>query len=364
MLAMRSCLALAALVGGGYFLFDGDDAVSPVSSRSGSAPPRTATVAMVRAPRAPSLVVEPAIEDEIEDKIEEPMRGHAIIEDPAELAFVFSVDGVSYVRLSYDERATSRGEATLTEEGGVYAVVAPVTARAMPRHLRAWSGRSVLVDGVCRARVVGFAEVSRVSGDPSEPWDDDGDNHRETWTVDSVTEANVVLAAKLDGCSGTWARSEDYSPAAIVAKIDAPGLEDAARADLLARVDGDLTQDSWKEAGGTGDWRDAGEIVASVYRHPLTDEQWIFVQARKYGSCGDPGFAVMAAYRANDDGTVRRVADLTFGYDAIREVVDLDGDGQPELFLGDGGDSSELVDLANESHESISVAHHSYGCGC
>ena len=72
----------------------------------------------------------------------------------------------------------------------------------------------------------------------------------------------------------------------------------------------------------------------------------------------------MAAYRANADGTVRRVADLEFGYDNIAGVVDVDGDGQPELMLGGGGTSAELVDLANERHGSISVEYRSYGCGC
>jgi hypothetical protein len=89
----------------------------------------------------------------------------------------------------------------------------------------------------------------------------------------------------------------------------------------------------------------------------------VFVQARRHGGGGDPGFAVMAAYRANADGTVRRVADLDFGYDHLAGVVDVDGDGQPELMLG-GGTHAELVDLANERHDSISVDYRSYGCGC
>lgn len=137
----------------------------------------------------------------------------------------------------------------------------------------------------------------------------------------------------------------------------------AARQELLARKDLDPTQEAWVEAGGEGDWRDAAEVVTQVYQHALTDERWVFVQARRPGGCGDPGFDVMAAYRANADGTVRRVADLEFGYDDIAEVVDVDGDGQPELMLGDGN-SAALVDLANERHESISVEHRYYGCGC
>ena len=238
----------------------------------------------------------------------------------------------------------------------------------MPAELRAWAGRTVLVDGVCRARVVGFAEVSRISGEPSNPYHEDAeegdDDEPAAWTIESVTDSGVMLAAQLDGCTGSWARSTDYSPAAVAAKIEAPELEEAAREELLARNDVDPTQESWAEQGGEGDWRDAAEVVTQVYQHPLTDERWVFVQARHPGGCGEPGFDLMAAYRANADGTLRRVADLSFGYESIAEVVDVDGDGQPELMLGDGTSSAELVDLADQRHESISVEHRYYGCGC
>jgi hypothetical protein len=361
-----SYLALAGcVVVGGYLLLGGDDDAPAQQARVATA--RTAAIpAMV--PRLPSVDREPEIDEEAEideDVEEEAMRGLTPLEDPAELAFVFSLDGVSYVRLSSEARALVRGTARMIEEDGVYAVVAPVTTAAMPAELRAWAGRSVLVDGVCRARVVGFAEVSRIAGDPADPYRDDLDEGDEpaTWTIESVTDSGVVLAAELDGCTGTWARSTEYAPAAVAAKIDAPALEEAAREELLARNDFDPTQEAWTEAGGEGDWRDAAEVVTQAYQHPLTDERWVFVQARRHGGCGDPGFDLMAAYRANADGTVRRVADLAFGYDDIAEVVDIDGDGQPELMLG-GGNDAELVDLANERHDSISVEHRSYGCGC
>lgn len=242
MVAFRSSLAFACLVGGGYLLVGGDDArTAPSPSRPRIV--RSASIpATVVATRAQEVPVVPMVEVD-EEIVEEEIRGHAPIEDPAELAFVFAVNGVSYVRLSTDERASATGRPRLTEE------------------------------------------------------------------------------------------------------------------------DEDLTQKSWLEDGGTGDWRDAAEVVTHAVHHPLTDEDWVFVQARRDGSCGDPGFALMAAYRANPDGTVRRVADLSFGSAMIHEVVDLDGDGQPEIILG-GGDHAELVDLADEQHVAIDVAERSYGCGC
>jgi hypothetical protein len=240
--AMRLSPSLLALAGGvavgGYLLIG--DAEAPARQ------PRVATArpaAIPIPPRLPSVDDEPELEAEADEEVEEieveAMRGLTPLEDPAELAFVFSVDGVSYVRLSSEDRALERGRARLIEEDGVYAVVAPVTAAAMPAELRAWAGRSVLVDGVCRARVVGFAEVSRISGEPSSPWRDDMDegDAPTTWTIESVTDTGVVLAAELDGCTGTWARSTDYSPAAVAVKLEAPDLEAAARKELLARHD-------------------------------------------------------------------------------------------------------------------------------
>lgn len=363
---MRISLSYLALAGcvvvGGYLLVSDADAPAPQASKASA---RTAAIPAM-SPCPPSGAGTPESEVEADEEIEEEaMRGLAQLEDLAEFAFVFSLDGESYVRLSSEERALVRGSARMIEEDGVYAVVAPVTTVAMPAELRAWAGRSVLVDGVCRARVVGFAEVSRISGEPSDPYSEDAGEGGApaAWTIESITDSGVVLAAKLDGCTGTWARSTDYSPAAVAAKLDAPELEAAARKELLARHDFDPTQEEWAEAGGEGDWRDAAEVVTQVYQHALTDERWVFVQARRHGGCGAPGFEVMAAYRANADGTVRRVADLKFGYDNIAGAVDVDGDGQLELLLGDGT-RAELVDLANEHHGSISVEYRSFGCGC
>jgi hypothetical protein len=183
------------------------------------------------------------------------------------------------------------------------------------------------------------------------------------WTIDNVSEANVMLAAKLDGCTGTWARGAEFSPAAIAEATSDADLESAALADLLAQNDDDATQDSWKESGGEGDWREAVDPTVSVYTHPLTGEHWIFASAYLAGGCGEPGVSVMAAYRASADGTVHRVADLDYAGQTIDTVLDVDGDGQPELLLG-GGDSVDLVDLKNTGHDSISVHYYSWGCGC
>ncbi len=362
-------LAGCAVICGALWVERTEAASTTAPSEPAAPRPRTMSTKVVV---PPSLVLDRGEEEafdldpEIDDDV---MRGHSPIVDPAELAFVFSVGGESYVRLSTEAPEIEHGRGRLIHDAGVHAVVAPVATSAMPADLRAWAGRRVIVDGTCRARIIGFATVARVSGEPPGMYDEDREEREEpttdpTWTREQIADnGDVVLAARLDGCSGTWARSEDYSPAAVAVAVQAPELQEAARRDLLARRAVDPTQETWIEGGGEGDWRDAAEVISHVYQHPLTDERWVFVQARHPGHCGEAAFDVMSAYRANDDGTVRRVADLSYGYDDIAQVVDLDGDGQPELILG-SGDNAELVDLADERHSSISVPYSYEGCGC
>ena len=366
---LPSYLALFACVGGGYLWLRDEAAPAPTAPRPAT---RSAKIAL------PQVVMRTDVPDEIDDppilpsdepdEADEELRG---LEAPseAEFAMVFMVDGVSYLRLSEEEQATAHGAARLTETDGMTSVVAPVAVTALPASYQAWAGRTVLVNGDCRARVVGFAEVSRVTGEAGDPYayDEDGNPPAPTpWTVELVRESNVTLAAQLeDGCYGAWARAESESPAAVAAVLEDPALESAALADLLAKTAGDdETQLSWKDQGGEGDWRDQVGIRSVAWQHPLTEEKWVFVQAATGGSCGEPTVSLMAAYRVRADGTVRRAADLNFAHNTIDEIVDLDGDGQPELLLGGGGSSTDLVDLTNAHHESIYVPNHSHGCGC
>jgi hypothetical protein len=363
-----SYLALATCVGvGGYLLVDDEPAAArPEKSRAvRSAKLPAISPSAVRDAKIEALSEQiQAIGEELEEL--EAARGFSLDEDdPEAFAMVFTIDDDVYLRLSVQDTATAHGTARLTSSEGVHSVVAPVATSAMPAALRSWAGRTVMVNGDCRARVVGFAEVSRIMGEAGDyEYDEEGNRHPgEPWTVDSVREQNITLAAKLDGCPGTWARAENLSRSAVGAIIEAEDLETAAIGDLLAKDDYDPNQESWKEQGGEGDWRDAVELSSLAWQHPVTNERWIFVQATKPGSCGDPSINVMAAYRATADGTVRRFTDLEFGYDSIQEVVDIDGDGQPELLMGDL-DRTELVDLKNTMHDSISVPSRDFTCGC
>ncbi len=314
--------------------------------------------------RQPTLAITPS-EEPVTAFDDDVIRGYEMSDDPAEFEYVFDVDGVSYLRLDGEARATSHGTPRLVVDEDGSAVVAAVDTAAMPIALRPWAGREVVVNGECRARVVGFAEVSRVTGDPPDhEYDYDSENPvRPEWTLEAVRESNITLAARLDGCGVGWARAASYPAAATAMLVEAPELVAAARRELHTPADDDAHQLSWVEQGGEGNWRDAIELEASVYEHELTDERWVFMQAQRGGGCGEPSIGMMVVYRATADGSVRRVAELEDGLSEIQEVIDLDGDGQPELIVGDGA-SSTLVDLAGEYHTSISVPSYDHTCGC
>lgn len=350
-----------------------------VTLRALSSPPAQAPAP----PAMPEPMVQPPVTATVVEVAPAPLDdgdGVAVhrmapLEGPDAFAMVFEVGGVAYVRLADGERATARGRARLFEERDAVAVVAGVTTAAMPAHLRDWNGKTVLVDGRCRARVVGFAEVSRVSGDPPGTEDyyyaEESERPAElpSWTKQLVVEQNVMLAARLDtigDCAGLWARSADRTPA-LVADAVADGDSESAALTALLDAEHDDQQDDWHAMGGEGHWRDHARTDATTYVHPSTRERWIIAQATTgLGACGEPMAARMAIYRIAPDGTLAHVTDLPYANQQVTSVVDVDGDGQPELLIAgtDGGVTSELVDLTQEVHDTISIQHFWWGCGC
>lgn len=300
---------------------------------------------------------------------EPPIESTDAVVGPDGFAMVFEVDGVSYVRLSMDERATARGPARFVEDKSFSAVVAPVTTNAMPAGLRGWAGKNVVVDGRCAARVVGFAEVSRVSGDPPGTEDyywteeDKRPAHAPRWTKKLVAEQNVMLAARLDTvgeCKGLWARTE-HAPAQVLATVADATIEHTAVETLFAHSD--EQQQGWKEMGGEGHWREHAHIDANAYVHPVTGERWVIARATTGAAgCGEPSASQMSVYRVGADRTLQHVADLSYDGQVV-SVVDIDADGQPEILI-EGPEGIDVVDVNNAVLDSISIQYFTWGCGC
>jgi hypothetical protein len=126
---------------------------------------------------------------------------------PDPLALVFRAGGASYLSLAYLPDGDDHADPLETpphaalrrsrDPDGVTAAVATVAEQDVPAdHLR-WLGRRVEVDDVCTATVVGFAVVARRQRSP-------GGTALPTDAV--LRSGHAVLAARLDRCTGSYAR--------------------------------------------------------------------------------------------------------------------------------------------------------------
>lgn len=134
--------------------------------------------------------------------------------DDAPLTLVFHAAGASYVSLADladeddhpDAIATPRhARPRVSRDGGITAAVASVEGDDVPAAYHGWQGRQVEVDDVCAATVVGFAVVARRAGPRG---------RRTPRADDALRSGHAVLAARLDRCTGSYAR--DASPAAAL----------------------------------------------------------------------------------------------------------------------------------------------------
>lgn len=125
------------------------------------------------------------------------------------LALVFRAGGASYLSLAY--LPDGDGHAATLEmpphgalhgsrgRDGVAAAIATVDERDVPARYQRWLGRRVEVDDVCTATVVGFAVVARQAsarGRTGAPQ-----------TAAVLRSGHAVLAARLDGCTGSYAHA-------------------------------------------------------------------------------------------------------------------------------------------------------------
>jgi hypothetical protein len=278
-------------------------------------------------------------------------------EDPARFSFLIEVAGQRYIPLSHDAVETSARTKLLAEDG-VQIAITPLRRRELPESLATWRDREVIVGGNCHAHVVAFAQIARLTGDPGYAGDD------KPWSAASVVEhGDPLIAGKLDGCTGSWARAASESPAAVGISAEAGPLVAAARVDLFAGELANQTQAEWRAAGLTGDWRTEVAITSLVARHPVTNERWVVLHAKRGGGCGDHEVNILAAYRVNDDGSVTRISAKTVELDSIEQLVDIDGDGTFEVIgTTSWGLNRTFIDLHGNWLSTLPLQF--YGCPC
>jgi len=240
-----------------------------------------------------------------------------------ELLFVFRAGDHTYVKLSEDE--PRHGRRVLADDDSTIAEVKPA---ALPARLRGWEHETLLVDGRCTAHVTGFAVVTRLIGDPGYAGLD-----TDHWTAATAAEAGAsVLAARIDGCDdGVFARRSSLAPIATLVQIQDDDVAEAARAAFLASDAAHETQVEWAKDANDA-WTDRAEIAPQVLRHPKTGVVWVAIHTTGDHACGEPSFNVWGLFRVRPDGTiVTVVATRLDTLWSVDRVIDVDGDGTPEL---------------------------------
>jgi hypothetical protein len=262
----------------------------------------------------------------------------------SQLMFVFQAGGATYMRLADlrmldedgDELPVPRhGRLRLSKDNYIDAAIAPVKDGDVPLMHLVWKDRRVKVDNRCEASIVGFAVVSRLVGDPgyADPSHGDGDQ----WTAAGVMKAgHTVLAARLDGCTGSFARDATLPDIVVPTPLHDAALESAARAQLIASAPARDTQREWDEqktatGGDAGPWHKEATIATEVLRDPRTGVTFVSAHGHVSAGCGDAHANVWGLFRVAGRKLVpvqlRRLGDV----ETIDALLDVDGDGELEI---------------------------------
>ncbi len=247
------------------------------------------------------------------------------------------------------------------------------------------TARFDLFDGTDR-KCTAELGVPYLYGDISGDWDyRDQDENGEPDDVDPAaawTEGRRLLVAPVIGegdCTGaTWARNAALPDARVFTRVDRPGLDrtklarraymrlpalEEARAEFEQFQRGAVEEPSSVEPvplgrrmKSTGWTNRAGDLVAITH--------WI--DGPEFGGCG--GVAARWGFAAvSDDGaTVDRVLDG--GYTKVQTLLDIDGDGTPEVVTSpyDGWQDWQVLTLRPEGWTTVAAMTETpyFGCPC
>jgi hypothetical protein len=273
-----------------------------------------------------------------------------------QLQLLFTAGGATYMKLATvtEDEMPRHGKVKRSTTDYIEAAVAVVERDAMPLEHRHWEGRKVIVDNTCETTVTGFAIVSRLTGDTGYAGIDG------KWTAGNVlASGSAVLAARLAGCTGTFARDATLAPVIIPTEIEDAELARYARATLLAMTPA-YVADAPKQ------WWDLEDVqyVSKIVRHPTTGVTWVSMHAHLDHGCGGPQVNVLGLFHVRPNGElgpgyVRTEGDLW----SIDKLIDIDNDGALEL-IGKPwlGLDTVVTRGSGEELDRLSLAF--FGCPC
>ena len=281
-----------------------------------------------------------------------------------ELQLLLYADGTTYMKLEAltPEQFPKHGTPRLVDDDFIRASIATVKLADVPAAHREWQGRTVNVDGTCTTTVTGFAIVSRLTGETSYSEVEEGG-----WTPRNVLEnGSAVLAAKLAGCVGKFARDAALPAPIIPTRVGNTELLQQARAALIASQPSIDAQREYAELGGAKKWwnDDFVHFAMKAVRHPTTNVTWVSAHAYVEHGCGDAEVNVWGLFRVEQDGSLtavqlRKLGDLW----QIDQLIDIDGDGELELIGNDWlGLDTVVTTGSGDELERLSVSF--FGCPC
>jgi hypothetical protein len=283
-----------------------------------------------------------------------------------ELALVFSAGGASYMKLTEigegAEIKPKHERPRLVSDDGVEAAIANVQVADVPQAYRRWQGRTVKIDNTCETTVTGFAVVSRLTGETGYAGVD-----ADSWSANNVLESgNVVLAARLAGCTGTFARDAALPPVIVPRELGDEALVSQARAALIESAAARDAQAEYSAIVPSGNWWDAegAQLSAKIVTHPTTGVTWVSMHGHMDEGCGGPQANVWGLFRVEADGSLAAVQLRKLdGLWSIDQLVDLDNDGELEVIGRPWlGLDTVVVSASGEELARLSVPF--FGCPC
>jgi hypothetical protein len=309
---------------------------------------------------APAPAPEIAIADEpVELDVPEIATTQDALPAAAPILLVFELDHQSYIALEQLDHDTlpEHGAFRQLKRGDDSYVDSVIATTSVP----AWSGREVIVDGACHARLTDFVIVSRLTGDPGYASETD----ERDWTVKSILEhGNIVLAAKLVGCHGSFARDAAAPPAHRFEDITDSVREAAAETTLITSQAAAEQASAWHQDGGREAWTDAATFTRKVMRDTATGVEWISIHAYSDSGCGGPHVNVWGLYRVEPNGTLATVQSRGIeSMTSLDTFVDIDGDGVPEVIGTSWLGNHTIVEDA-DGRELTRLEVPFFGCPC
>jgi hypothetical protein len=287
--------------------------------------------------------------------------------------FVIEINGSSWFVLDIDPSTLdSQAKSQVEDDEYPTRTLAPLRNRDLTHELRAWRGQSVVVDSSCIDVLHDFALVHVLSGDPVYAAEDDIATAK--WTRRMIDEhGTAYVVAKLEHCTGTYARAELAPPiiayeelTADPAKLDldvAHATADLMKSDIGDQVKQEFISQMADQHDTSSAFDKVTEITTKVALDPRTHTKWIAVHAHADFMCGGPQINFWGLYRVDGDHVIAVKQAKLESLAQITSLIDVDGDGIPEI-LGSGwiSPTNAIYDLEENTVVLYDVPF--FGCPC